>query len=157
MAKKRKTKRKKAEKEYYEIEVADWEVYYNFGLNTAPKDLIEGVYWEHSKLILTGKILSPVVKKASKARIELASDPQMDDHWKVKPTIISAKAIGWIEIPRGDDTLILYCSIPSRSFGYITLAVESKKIKFASILGTKLKYRQGTISGVSLTTNREEE
>ena len=157
MAKKCKTKKEKPEKECYEIEVEDWEVYYHFGLNTAPKDLIEGVYWEHSKLTLTGKILSPPVKKASKARIEIAVDPQLDDHWKAKPTIISAEAIGWMEIPRGDDTLIVYYSIPSRSFRYITLAVDSKKIKIASIFGTKLKWRRGTISSVSLSTNREEE
>ena len=157
MAKKRKTKKKKPEKEYYEIEVEDWEVYYNFGLNTAPKDLIEGVFSEYSKLILTGKILSPIVKQASKARIEIAGDPQMDDHWKAQPTITSAKAIGWMEIPRGDDTLILHCWIPSRSFRYISLAVDSKKIKFASVFGPKLKWRRGTISSVSLSTNREEE
>ena len=157
MAKKRKTKKKKPENETYEVEVEDWEVAYHFGLNTLPKDLIEGVYWEHSRLILTGKILSPVLEKAIKARIEIAYEPKMDDHWKEKPTIISAKAIGWMEVPRGDDTLIFYCSIPSQSFPYITLAVNSGKIKFASIFGTKLKWRKGTISSVSLSKQREEE
>lgn len=132
-------------------------MYYNFGLNMAPKDLIEGVYSEYSKLILTGKILSPHLKNANKARIEIAGDPQMDDYWKAEPTISSAKAIGWMEIPRGDDTLILSCWIPSQSFRYITLAVDSKKIKFASVFGTKLKWRQGTIMSISLSANREEE
>lgn len=157
MAKKRKVKKKKPQNESYEIQVEDWEVDYHFGLNTAPKDLIQGVYWEWSKLILTGKILSPTIKTASKTRIELADEPVLDDHWKPTPTVASAQAVGWMEIPRGDDTLIFYCSIPSRSFEYISLSVSSGKIKYASIFGTKLKWRKGRVSSISLSTIREEE
>ena len=157
MAKKGKIKKKKPQNESYAIEVEDWEVDYRFGLNTAPKDLIPGVYWEWSKLILTGKILSPIVKTASKTRIELADEPVLDDHWKPTPTVTSAKAVGWMEIPRGDDTLVFYCSIPSRSFKYISLSVSSGKIKYASIFATKLKWRKGIVSSISLSTIREEE
>jgi hypothetical protein len=154
-AMKRKRNKKQIENLYYEIEVEGWGVDYHFGLNTGRKD--EGVYWESSKLILTGKIPSPVLEKASRARIEIAADPQMDDNWTEKPTIISAKAIGWMEIPRGDDTLIFYCSIPSRSFQHIMLAADSGKIKFVSIFGTKLKRRQGTIIAINLSQYRVEE
>jgi hypothetical protein len=49
MAKKRKIKRNTLITESYEIEVEDWEAGYYFGMNIAPKDLIEGVYWEYSK------------------------------------------------------------------------------------------------------------
>lgn len=157
MAKKREKKKKGAESEYYEIEVENWDASYHFGLNTLSKDFIEGVYWEHSKLILKGKMLSPDLEKANKVRIELAAEPQMDDHWKAEPTILSAKAIGWMEVPRGDDTLIFYCSIPSRSLPSVTLAVDSSKIKFVSIFGTKLKWRKGTVSSISFSKYREEE
>ena len=157
MAQKRKTKKNTLITESYEIEVEDWEVNYHFGMNIAPKDFIEGVYWEYSKLILIGRIILPAFEKASKTRIEIADDPKLDDHWQPKPTIISAKAIGWMEIPRGDDRLILYCSVPSRSLPYIALAVQSGKIKYTSIFGTKLKWKQGTISSLSLSTQREEE
>ena len=156
MAKKRKKKKREPEKERYEIEVEDWEVAYRFELNTAPKDLVEGVFWEHSRLILKGKILSPVLEKASKAKIEIASKPHMDDHWTTEPTIKSAKAIGWMEIPRGEDTLTFYCLIPSRSLPSVILAVDSGKIKFVTIWGTKLKWRKGTISSISLFKDREE-
>jgi len=63
MAKKRKTKKKKPEKERYEIEVEDWDADYRFGLNTGPKDLVEGVYWEYSRLVLTGKSFHLSLKK----------------------------------------------------------------------------------------------
>jgi hypothetical protein len=157
MAQKRKTKKNTPITQSYEIEIEDWEANYYFGMNIAPKDLIEGVYWEHSKLILIGKILSPVLINASRARIEIKDDPRLDDHWQPKPTIISAKAIGWMEILRGDDKLMLYCSVPSRSLPYIVLAVQSGKIKYASIFGTILKWRQGTISSLGLSIHREEE
>ena len=158
MARKRKKRKmKKPENEYYEIELGDWEVNYHFGINTGPKDLVPGVYWEHSAIIMPGKILSPVIEKANEARIQIAAEPQMDDHWKAEPTIISAKATGWMEIPRGDDTLIFHCSIPSQSFHYVALAAHSRKIKFASISGTKRKWRQGTISNLRLSSHRDEE
>lgn len=155
MAQKRKTKEDILIRESYQVEVDDWEVYYSFGL--APKHLMEGVYWETSKLILIGKIISPVIEKASKARIEISAEPQMDDHSQPKPTIVSAKATGWMEIPRGDDRMIFYCSVPSRSLPYLALSVQSGKIKHVSITGTKLKWRQGTISRLHLSAYREDE
>ena len=142
--------------ESYEIEVEDWDVYYHFGMNIAPKDLIEGVYWETSKLMLTGKLISPV-SRASKARIEMAGEHRMDDHWQQKPTIISAKAMGWIELPRGNERLIFYCSVPDRSIAIHNLGHPVGRIKCVSIFGTKLKWRRGTISSLSLSTRSDDE
>lgn len=156
MVQKRNTKKNILIKESYEIEVEDWEADYHFRINTLPKDFIDGLYWEYSKLILLGRIISPDLKIASKARIEITDDPRLDDHWQPKPTIISAKAVGWMEIPRGDDRLIFYCSVPSRSLPYIAMAVQSGKIKYSLIFGTKLKWRKGTVSSLSLSTHREE-
>jgi hypothetical protein len=157
MAKKRKRKQEQPKNETYEIEVEDWEVDYYFALNTGPEDLFNGAYMEHSNLVLTGNIFSPSLEKVGKTRIEITADPQMDDFWKPKPTIISAKAIGWMEIPRGDDTLIFHCSVPSRSLLFIALAVKAGKINYISIFGSKLKWRQGAISSISVSTNKEDE
>jgi hypothetical protein len=155
MAKKR--KRKKPENERYEFEVEDWEMDYHFELNVGPKDFIPGVFWENSKCTLIGKIVSPILKNANKARVEIVDKPELDDNWKINPTVRSAKGIGSIEIPRGDDTVIFYCWVPSRSFQYIPLAVSSGKIKFALIFGTRLKWRKGDIFSISLSTIRDEE
>lgn len=155
MARKRKVKKEISITESYEIEVEDWEANYRFG--PAPKNFINGVYWEFSELILVGRIISPVLEKVSKVRIAIQDDPQLDDHWQPEPTIISARAIGWMVIPRGDERLEFFCKVPSRSLPYIALAVQSGKIKYASIVGTKLKWRQGTISRIYLSTHKEEE
>jgi len=141
--------------EFYKIEIEDWEADYHFGL--APKNIIEGVYWEGSNLIIIGNLTSPILDTVSKTKVELHGDPKLDDHWQQNPTIISAKAIGWIEITRQDNMLIFHCSVTYRSLPYLACAVHAKKIKYVSISGTKLKYRQGTISHISLSSQIEDE
>lgn len=154
MAKKRK-KKKVQENQRYEIEVMDWEVYHHFGI--APKNLFKGSYWEISNLILSGKIISPELKIAEKAKIDLSSEPEMEDHWKTEPTILSAKAIGYMEVPRGEDVLQMHCSIPPRVSNNIQLAVASRKIKYVSVFGEKLKWRRALVFSVTLSAELEEE
>jgi len=154
MAKKRK-KRKVQENQRYEIEVMDWEVYYHFGI--APKNLDMGAYWEISNLSLVGKIISPELKIAQKAKIRLSSKPEMEDHWTAKPTISSAKAIGFMEVPRGEDILQMHCSIPPRMSNNIHVAVASGKIKYISVFGEKLKWRRGLVFDITLSAELEEE
>jgi hypothetical protein len=122
--KRKKAKKKKSENERYEFVVEDWEMDYDFELNTGPKDFIPGVFWENSKCTLIGKIVSPVLKYGNEAKVEIVDKPELDDHWALSPTVRSAKGIGTIEIPRGEDTLIFYCWIPSRSFQYIPINAE---------------------------------
>jgi len=157
VAKKRKIK-KTPESIRYEIKVEDWEVYNYFGI--APKTLKEmgtGAYWEISNLILLGKIINPELKIANRAKVELASEPEMADHWTTEPTIRSAKAIGFMEVPRGEDVLHMRCSIPPRMSNNIHLAVASGKIKYVSIFGEKLKWRKGLVFSISLSAELEEE
>ncbi|MFC1577607.1 hypothetical protein ACFL36_01215 [Thermodesulfobacteriota bacterium] len=153
MAKKQK-KKKVREKLSYEIEVTDWDVYYHFGI--APKHLDMGAYWETSNLTLLGKILRPDLKIATKARIEFSADPEMTDYWSREPTIKSAKAVGFMEVPRGEGILQIRCSIPPRLSNNIHVAVSSGKIKYVTIFGEKLKWRKGLITSISLSAEREE-
>ena len=155
-AKKKKTSRKKkaVEKEIYQIEIKDWEVYYHFGVE--PRDITHGTYWEISKLTLKGKLLSPKLKNASIANVDISADPEQEDHWSMKPTIISAKAIGFMEIPRGKETLQVYCSIPPRLSNNVHVAVAYGKIKYVNIFGTKLKWQRGDVMTVSLSTIPDE-
>ena len=151
----RKQKKSELIRELYKIEVEGWEADYYFGI--APKNIVDGVYWEGASLIITGKLISPILNAASKARVVIKGDPQLDDHWQLKPTIISAKAIGWMDIPRGDDRIIFYCSVPCHSLQYLAYTVNAKKIRYISINGTKLKYRQGTISNIDMSLQMEDE
>jgi hypothetical protein len=150
-------KSKQIENEHYEIAVEDWEAYYRFGINNINKDIIPGDYWEISELILLGKIVSPALEKATRVKINMAERPELDDHWKHEDPDNRPLAVGWMEIPRGDDTLIMNCWIPSRSFRHVAISVASGKIKYASVFGTKLKWRRGKIFYIRLSVHREED
>lgn len=107
-------------------------------------------------MILKGKIIQPNIEKAKQARIKIEADPQMDDYWKLEPTIKSAKAIGWMEKQKGKDTLDIFCSIPKQSAAFIATALTNDKIRYITIIGTKLKRNKGIIQSVSLSKEREE-
>jgi len=85
--------------------------------------------------------------------ISIMETPELDDHWK-EESPEKPLNIGYMVILRDDETLFVDCRIPSRSFRYITMAMASKKIKFASVYGTRLKWRQGKVFYISLSTNR---
>lgn len=140
--------------ERYEIEVDDWEADYYFGL--APKNIIEGVYWEVSNLIIIGRLISPVLNIVGNVRVKIKADPEVDDHWKPNPTITAAKAIGRMAILR-DNTMEFYCSAPTYSLPYLAQAAHANKIRYISITGTKLRYKEGAISHISLSSQKEDE
>lgn len=157
MAKKRK-KKKVPETESYEIEIEDWEGHYHFGITPKSlKDIISGAYWEGSRVSLFAKILSPNQKIASTARVDLSAEQEMADHWTAEPTIRSAKGVGFMEVPRGEECLQIRCSIPPRLSNNIHVVVASGKIKYVSIFGEKLKWRKGLIFDIRLSAEREEE
>ena len=157
MAKKR-IKKKPPEKLNYEIEVTDWKGYYHLGI--PPKnlnDIIRGIFWETSTLTLFGNIIYPELKIANMARVDLTTKPEMADHWTTEPTIRSAKGVGFMEVPRGEEVLQIRCSIPPRLSNNMHVAVASGKIRYISIYGEKLKWRKGLIFDISLSDEREEE
>ena len=158
MAGKPKRKAKKPENVWYEVAVYDWEPTYRFGLNIRSRNSRDDdAFWEYYTITLLGKLVSPELKQARNVRVELAGDPELDDHYTAKPTVISAKAIGFSEIPRGENTLILYCSIPARQLGFVGLAAQAGKIGHASVFGTKLRYRRGKVFSVLLQEFKEDE
>jgi hypothetical protein len=156
MAKKRKTRRA-PENETYEIEVQDWEFYNHFGINIFPNDYVQGDFSEDSSLSLMGKIVSPILKNATKATINIWEKPELDDHWKETPSDKPPSSIGSMQFLRDNETLHLMCWVPSRSFKNISVAVASGKIKHALVFGEKLKWRRGNIFYISLSTSRDEE
>ena len=82
--------------------------------------------------------------------------PELDNHWKQEAEE-EPEAIGFMEIPRGWDTLLVRCRVPARSFHSLPVTLAAEKIKYASLSGTVLKWRRGTVFSISLSTEREEE
>lgn len=155
--KRRKTKKKVTETERYEVQVGEWDVDFFFHLNQGNRDIFSGVFWEHSHVGFTGELLSPQMKYGNEVRVEVKCEPELDDHWQRNSTVEKYKAIGFFKVPRGSDIIEFNCWIPSRQFQYILTAAAADKIKFASIFGTKMKWRKGKIFNLDMSTFQEEE
>ena len=99
----------------------------------------------------------PVLKDTSRAEILITESPELDDYWKDQERRNSIYSIGHFQILRdADKTFNIMCSVPSRSFRNIAIAAAAGKIKLASVWGTKLKWKQGWVSGINLVTRKEE-
>jgi hypothetical protein len=153
----KKRKKKKTEYENYEIEIEDYEVDYHFGINFAGRCIAEGDYWEGVTLKLLGKLLYPELKNASKAEIVLSAEPGLDNHWKATHRDNPPYSIGRNQILNENETLFSVCWIPASSLQFLAVAVSNGKVGLASMYGEKLKWRQGSIFRISLSTTCEED
>ena len=81
--------------------------------------------------------------------------PELDEY-----LIISEKEkpsyVGFIVV-RKDNIIEFACNVLSRLFKNLSLAVASEKITYVRIFGTKLKWQQGTIFNIHLSTEYEED
>lgn len=152
-----KTKKKARENERYEIVVHHWEVYHHLHAEKNMRDVDDGLYWEGSSVSLRGNLISPIIKSANKGNITINSKPQMDEHWKQIPRGKESEIIGFMDIPRGDNTLNFNAWVPNRLFQNIMLSLNQDKIKYVSIFGEKLKWRRGNFFSISLSTKNEDE
>lgn len=154
----RKRRQVNEENEFYVVEIDDWVASCSFHINRDPKRLVNpGVYVEDSTITLLGKVIMPVLKDTSRAEILLTESPELDVYWKDQERRSSIYSIGHLQILRdADKTFNMMCSVPSRSFRNIAIAAAAGKIKIASIWGTKLKWKQGWVSGINLATRQEE-
>ncbi len=83
MAKKpNKRKKKKPEKELYQIEIEDWKVNHHFGIHLSRNVYGPEYFREDSCLTLLGTITSPILKNVTKANINFCEEPELDDHFK---------------------------------------------------------------------------
>jgi hypothetical protein len=151
----KKHKSKKVENDRYEFQIEGWKPYLMFKLTSSMNDNFNSDYWELSTLTMSAKILSPILKSNNMANIEIVEKPDLDDHWKQDKTG-KPKAIGFMQLQE-DDTLFVYCSVTSRTFRNLSMALGFEKIKFASVFGTKLKWRKGKVFDINFSTDREEE
>jgi hypothetical protein len=156
----KKSKKRKIAKpvpELYEIEVDDWEMNYHFGINEGERYIFSGDYREESYVIFFGRIISPILKRATKAHFHVSGDPNLDDHYKEDAPDKSPSGIGHMQVLRDNETLALQCNVPSRSIPFIAVSAGHGKIKHVSVYGDKLRWGRGNIAYISMRTRVEED
>jgi hypothetical protein len=155
MATKRK-KRKEPEKEFYEFEIEDWVTDFCFGANLSDKINFPGDYFEHSTLSLSGKIISPEIKNATKVRVRIFESPELENHWDNNQES-SPESIGYITLLKEIDLLEIFFPAPPRYFKNILISISAGKIKFCHVYGTKIKWGRGIAHNIRFSTEKEEE
>lgn len=148
-----KKKKPEQEFEYYKIEVDDWDVGFDFGVNDLLKDFFNVTFLETSRLIFTGKLTPTIKKNINRAVVKIIANEGLDDHRKKEFDEYEGKLIGQIEKPMDEEILIFLCHVPSRLFH--NLAAQSGKINFIKIRGSKVRYRKGDIFDVDLSSSAE--
>lgn len=150
--------KKARETEVYLFEIEGWEVDLDFGITMGSvKNLYPDDFWEHSRLIFSGKIQSPALKSATTAKITVSSEPNLDDYQKRPPLEKTPISIGLMEIPRGSYSLDCIAWIPHRIFSNAIVASSAGRVRYIRIFGEKLKWRKGSIFNISFQTTYEDE
>jgi hypothetical protein len=148
--KKRRTSRRRSTQDYehYFVRVDHWEHYYGFG----PGDprFHDTVYNHTETLSWTGHVILPEGFKYPKALVTLsAHEGMMAESTKPNPTIGSMYA-------RGQE-INAYVFIPAEHMGQLVGLAVSGRLKTISFVGEPLKWRQGLIRSISLSTEIEKE
>jgi hypothetical protein len=147
--KKRRTSRRRSAQDYehYLVAVDRWEHYYGFGrgdprFHTTPYSHNETLSW-------TGRVIHPEGFKYPKAVVTLsAREGLMAESTKPNPTIGSMYA-------RGQE-INAYVFVPAEHMAQLVALAASGRLKTISFIGEPLKWRQGTIRSISLSTENEE-
>jgi hypothetical protein len=148
--KKRRTSRRRSAPDYehYFVAVDRWEHYYGFGrgdprFHTTPYSHTETLSW-------TGRVIHPEGLKYPKAVVTLsAREGLMAENAKSDTSIGSMNA--------RDQEISAYVFIPAEHMGQLVGLAVSGRLKTISFVGEPLKWRQGLIRSISLSTEIEEE
>lgn len=147
----RRTRRKQDEFVRYELRVNDWNYYYGFRISDPKSRFDKGPYSELATLTFKGVMVSPESLKYEMGELTLSAQNNMMNERlaDLQHTIGSLSAYG--------DTLTGYVFVPAERLSELAAAAASGRIQVASIDGTRLKYRSGTIRGITLNTETDEE
>lgn len=150
---KRRRRRQKGSDELvsYEIQVADWDFYYNFRVSDPKSRFDRGPFSELSTLTLNGNMVAPGNIKYELGKLTLsARSGMMTERYTENP-----QNIGTLSVEGG--VLTAYVFVPAERLAELTALVSSGKIKIACISGSKLRYRSGFARSISIRTNVEDE
>lgn len=150
----RKRKRRKAQKEElvsYFVKVADWHYSYSFRGGDPKSRWDEGRYNELATLSFTGDLIQPKDSRHKNAEVTLSARTHMMD----EPVGDKPASIGSLSASGND--LSAYIFVPVERLSELTAVAQSARVQTIHIVGSKLRYRSGTISSMSLDTHYDEE
>lgn len=148
---KRRKRKPRDEPVHYLIRVTDWDCYYSFRVSDPKSRFDTGPYSDLATITFKGGLVEPKDAKYSRAELTLSARADMaGERWTEPP-----KSIG--SLSAYDDTLTGYIFVPAEHMAMLVSLANSGKVQTASIIGSRLRYRSGSIQNISLDTSPEED
>jgi len=138
-------KRQPQTQETYIVELENSECDYSIGLNLMKNKL--GAYSEYCHPKISGKIIRPDLKSIPTAKITLIANRHMDEELSERNTFRHEPvAVGHLETRSGE--LQGSMSIPFSAIGMIMQGIATGQIRYVTMHGSKLRYRQTLITSI---------
>jgi hypothetical protein len=153
----------------YSILIDGWSCDYSFGLNSMfnplrpYKDSWDSIYHEpfteRRSFVFKGKFLEPRQLKEQKVEINLTQRHHLNEVERDKNlfyyTEHPPKAVGFLEKEKSGSRC--YVSFPEDAMQIVLEAASADKIKFITLYGEKMRYRQASIFNFSLREKAEDD
>ena len=149
--KRKRPKKKWEEYVHYIIQVTDWDCYYSFQISNPKDRFATGPYGQLTTLTFSGKLTEPDNTKYSFASLTLsAREDLLEERWNETPNFIGS-------LSAHKDTLNAYVFVPVEHMAMLMSLASTERVLVASIVGTRLRYRSGSVNSISLDTVPEDE
>ena len=142
----RKSKRRLNLNVYYVVEIDNWDWGYNFGLDESRYR--DEPYREFRHLRLTGKLLRPRNVKADAVEVTLMPDAKLKEESRKRD---EPRSVGALISSRGQLQVLL--PFPSDALEPVLQTLIANKLRYVTINGSPLHYRQGLVKSFSLDSN----
>jgi hypothetical protein len=153
----------------YAILIDNWNCDYSFGLNSMfnplrpYKNSWDSIYHEpfteRRRFVFKGKFLEPPQLKEQKVEIKLTQSHHLNEVERDKNlsfyTEHPPKAVGFLEKEKSGSRC--HVSFPEDAIQIVLEAASADKIKFITLYGEKMRYRQASIFNFSLTEKPEDD
>lgn len=147
----RRARQKHEEFVHYELHVNEWDYYYGIRVSDPKSSFDKGPYSELATLKFRGALMSPEDTRYPEGLLTLSARTDMMNERYQSPL----DAVGLLQAY--ENTLSAYIPVPAERFAELTAVASSGRVRFVSILGTRLRYRSGSIHNISVSTEFEEE
>ncbi|NQV79364.1 MAG: hypothetical protein HQ495_02370 [Alphaproteobacteria bacterium] len=135
----------------YLIRVTDWDCFYGFRVSDPNSRFNTGPYSDIATVAFKGDLVEPKDFKYRRGELTLSAREDMaGERWTEPP-----KSVG--SLSAYDDTLAGYVFVPAEHMAILVALASSGKVQTASIIGSRLRYRSGSIQNISLDTSLEDE
>lgn len=159
MPKKKKRRQRKAETIRYLVSISDWNWGYSFGLNFI--SFFPSRFSEYAHLELAGTLLSPKNIKAEHVEVTLMPDHRYNADKREEgytPDEDKKKqegGIGGVSLNKGK--LEASLTVPADMFAPVLSGIIAGHLKYITMSGGPMRYRQGSIRRYDLSSSLDPE